>query len=181
MLIADDEERDYGNTEKVQKLRKQWEEDGFHVISMKDDFRTIYGDDVKKTGTFRWLEEFANPVNPPAAAAEQEAENAGVQYVMYLGTNGKDTNKPVFTEEEAMEKAREILVRHFGGYTLQEAKGGWKDGENLYQEYTLVIYLNDTTADKVHAAADELVEAFDQSSVMIQEIPSRTEFYSPAK
>ena len=80
-----------------------------------------------------------------------------------------------------MEKAREILVRHFGGYTLQEAKGGWKDGENLYQEYTLVIYLNDTTADKVHAAADELVEAFDQSSVMIQEIPSRTEFYSPAK
>ena len=181
MLIADDEERDYGNTEKVQKLRKQWEEDGFHVISMKDDFRTIYGDDVKKTGTFRWLEEFANPVNPPAAAAEQEAESAGVQYVMYLGTNGKDTNKPVFTEEEAMEKAREILVRHFGGYTLQEAKGGWKDGENLYQEYTLVIYLNDTTADKVHAAADELVEAFDQSSVMIQEIPSRTEFYSPAK
>jgi hypothetical protein len=165
MLIADDEERDYGNTEKVQKLRKQWEEDGFHVISMKDDFRTIYGDDVKKTGTFRWLEEFANPVNPPAAAAEQEAENAGVQYVMYLGTNGKDTNKPVFTEEEAMEKAREILVRHFGGYTLQEAKGGWKDGENLYQEYTLVIYLNDTTADKVHAAVWKIL--FDIGAVIL--------------
>jgi hypothetical protein len=28
---------------------------------MKDDFRTIYGDDVKKTGNFRWLEEFADP------------------------------------------------------------------------------------------------------------------------
>jgi hypothetical protein len=25
---------------------------------MKDDFRTIYGDNVKKTGTFRWMDEF---------------------------------------------------------------------------------------------------------------------------
>ena len=28
---------------------------------MKDDFRTIYGDDVVKTGSFHWLEEFADP------------------------------------------------------------------------------------------------------------------------
>ena len=61
MLIADDEERDYGNTEKTQSLRQKWEESGYHVISMKDDFRTIYGDDVKKTGSFHWLEEFADP------------------------------------------------------------------------------------------------------------------------
>ena len=27
---------------------------------MKDDFRTIYGDDVVKTGVFHWLEEFAD-------------------------------------------------------------------------------------------------------------------------
>lgn len=60
MLIADDEERDYGNTEKAQGLREKWEAAGYHVISMKDDFRTIYGDDVKKTGTFHWLEEFAD-------------------------------------------------------------------------------------------------------------------------
>jgi hypothetical protein len=25
---------------------------------MKNDFRTIYGDEVKKTGSFRWPEEF---------------------------------------------------------------------------------------------------------------------------
>ena len=60
MLIADDEERDYGNTEKAQGLREKWEAAGYYVISMKDDFRTIYGDDVKKTGTFHWLEEFAD-------------------------------------------------------------------------------------------------------------------------
>ena len=70
MLIADDEERDYGSTEKTLPLREKWEESGYHVISMKDDFRTIYGDDVKKTGTFRWLEEFADRDEPEATGEE---------------------------------------------------------------------------------------------------------------
>ena len=185
MLIADDEERDYGNTEKVQPLKEKWEASGYHVISMKDDFRTIYGDDVVKTGSFRWLEEFADREEPaaeetqPAEEAEEEASGQeDVQYVLYLGTNDKDTNKPVFTQAEALEQAKEILIRHFGGYTIQEAQGGWIDSGKKYQEYTLVIYLSDTTPDKVHAAADEMIETFRQSSVLIQENPTRTEFYA---
>ena len=73
MLIADDGERDYGSTEKTLPLREKWEESGYHVISMKDDFRTIYGDDVKKTGTFRWLEEFADRDEPEATGEEPAA------------------------------------------------------------------------------------------------------------
>ena len=57
MLIADDEERDYGNTEKTTKLGEEWKSAGYQVISMKDDFRTIYGDDVVKTGEFHWMDE----------------------------------------------------------------------------------------------------------------------------
>lgn len=107
------------------------------------------------------------------------AREAGdVQYVMYLGTNGKDTNEPVFTPEEAKSRAEEILIDHFGGYTLQEANGGWADDGTLYQEYTLVIYLSDTTREQVHAAADELIRVFDQSSVLIQANETQTEFYS---
>ena len=60
MLIADNEEQDYGNTEKAQKLREKWEANGYYVISMKDDFRTIYGEEVSKTGTFHWLEDLAD-------------------------------------------------------------------------------------------------------------------------
>ena len=187
MLIADDEERDYGNTEKVQPLKEKWEASGYHVISMKDDFRTIYGDDVVKIGTFRWLEEFADEGINVSAVEEQlsekpeepdTSEQADIQYVLYLGTNDKDTNKPVFTQAEALEQAKDILIRHFGGYTIQEAHGGWIDGETEYQEYTLVICLSDTTPEKVHAAADEMVEVFHQSSVLIQENPTRTEFYT---
>ena len=181
MLIADNEEQDYGNAEKVQPLKEKWEASGYHVISMRDDFRTIYGDDVKKTGVFHWLEDLAEDRTPAETAAEETAgEGTGdVQYVLYLGTNDKDTNKPVFTEAEAMEKLRDILIRHFGGYTVQEAKGGWVDEGTVYQEYTLVIYLSDTTLEKVHAAADEMIATFRQSSVLIQENPTRTEFYSP--
>lgn len=186
MLIADNEEQDYGNAEKVQPLKEKWEASGYHVISMRDDFRTIYGDEVKKTGTFHWLEDLAEervptevPAEEPAEApAAEEAADNSVQYVLYLGTNDKDTNTPVFTQAEAMEKAREILLRNFGGYTIQEAHGGWIGDGKEYQEYTLVIYLSDTTPEKVHAAADELISVFRQSSVLIQENPTKTEFYA---
>ena len=57
MLVADDGERDYGKPEKAQELSDKWEEAGFNVISMKNDFRTIYGEEVTKTGSFRWAEE----------------------------------------------------------------------------------------------------------------------------
>ncbi len=49
MLIADDEERDHANREKALDLKIQWKEAGYNVISMKDNFKTIYGDNVLKT------------------------------------------------------------------------------------------------------------------------------------
>ncbi len=49
MLIADDEDRDHANREKALQLGEQWREAGYHVISMRDDFKTIYGEGVQKT------------------------------------------------------------------------------------------------------------------------------------
>lgn len=109
----------------------------------------------------------------PAAQTQED-----VQYVLYLGTNDKDTNQPVLPEEAAKAKAEEILLDHFGGYTIQNANGGWIDGGTVYREYTLVIYLSDTTAEEVHAAADELIREFRQSSVLIQANRTATEFYA---
>ena len=48
MLIADDDEDDHANREKALKLGQQWKEAGYQVISMRDDFKTIYGENVKK-------------------------------------------------------------------------------------------------------------------------------------
>ena len=49
MLIADDDERDHANREKALALGEQWRAAGYHVISMRDDFKTIYGEGVVKT------------------------------------------------------------------------------------------------------------------------------------
>lgn len=102
-----------------------------------------------------------------------------VQYVMYLGTNDKDTNKPVYSEAECIEKAKEILVSYFDGYSIQTADGGWVgDDGTLYQEFTVVIQLSDTDLNMVHLAADELLEAFNQNSILIQMNETVTEFYA---
>ena len=99
--------------------------------------------------------------------------------MLYLGTNDKDTGKPVFTQAEALAKAREILMGHFPGFTIQEALSDWIAEDNSeQQEYTLMIYLTDNNEETVHAAADELAAAFNQKSVMIQKFPTTTEFYS---
>ena len=110
--------------------------------------------------------------------AKQPEESADIQYVLYLGTNEKDTNQPVFTPEEAKAQAEKILLDHFGGYTIQEANGGWIDGETVFTEYTLVIYLSDTDMKHVHAAADEMISTFRQRSVLIQANRTETEFYA---
>ena len=99
-------------------------------------------------------------------------------YVLFLGTNDKDTNQPVYSREESKARAKAILMKNFGNYTIQEAEGGWKNDDGTeYEEYTLVIYLNDTDLNSVHAVADELLKEFNQSAVLINADRVETEFY----
>jgi phosphoglycolate phosphatase-like HAD superfamily hydrolase len=52
MLVCDDLEREYGNSKKADKMRRDCAEYGWIPVSMRDDWKTIYGDGVtrKKTG-----------------------------------------------------------------------------------------------------------------------------------
>lgn len=49
MLIADDDVRDYGDPEAAAEKAKQWKSHGWEVISMKNDWKTIYGGKAEKT------------------------------------------------------------------------------------------------------------------------------------
>ena len=49
MLIADDDERDHANREKALSLKEEWIKNNYIVISMHDDFKTIYGEGVVKS------------------------------------------------------------------------------------------------------------------------------------
>lgn len=117
--------------------------------------------------------------NTATKPAPIEEKTYDIQYVMYLGTNDKDTYQPFGTPEEAKAKVDEVLTKHFEGFTIQEANGGWtNENGTVDHEYTVVILLSDTTLEKVHAAADDLIKAFNQSSVLIQANQTTTEFYS---
>ena len=48
MLLCDDTDRDYGNIKTAEKFRETCEKSGFKTVSMKDEFETIYGENVKK-------------------------------------------------------------------------------------------------------------------------------------
>ena len=49
MLVADDDVRDHADLAEGAKREAKWREAGYHVISMKNDFKTIYGNGVVKT------------------------------------------------------------------------------------------------------------------------------------
>ena len=51
MVLADDDEREYGDPEGAVQKRESYEKQGIVVISMRDDFKTIYGDGVMKVKT----------------------------------------------------------------------------------------------------------------------------------
>ena len=48
MLCCDDTERENGNVEKADKMRKTCEENGYTAVSMKNDWTTIYGEGVSR-------------------------------------------------------------------------------------------------------------------------------------
>ena len=78
MLIADDDQRDHANREKALALGDQWRQAGYHVISMHDDFRTIYGDGVAKT-------DFTFPVDTRALAEWQAGRTVSQEAVDAFG------------------------------------------------------------------------------------------------
>ena len=48
MLVADDDARDHASLAEATKREAKWRENGYTVISMKNDFKTIYGPEVQK-------------------------------------------------------------------------------------------------------------------------------------
>jgi phosphoserine phosphatase len=49
MLVADDDVRDHANLTEAASREAKWRQNGYTIISMKNDFKTIYGDGVEKT------------------------------------------------------------------------------------------------------------------------------------
>ena len=79
------------------------------------------------------------------------------------------------TEELSEESAKEIVKRAAGNAAVLESeeKEFLGEGGKTYTEPERKSY--------ALPAADELIQAFNQSSILIQTNPTKTEFYTPAK
>ena len=63
---------------------------GIGIISMREDFKTIYGDEGIKTGIVPNEGTGTAAPAPEMDGAGQTDQTGSVQYVLYLGTNGKE-------------------------------------------------------------------------------------------
>lgn len=104
------------------------------------------------------------------------------QYVMYVGTNDKDTYKSEISVDEAKNIVDEICLKHFDGYTIQDAVGSWKDetGTSTH-ENTIVCYFDNADKQTVYAVANEVIKKLNQNTVLIETDNVKTEYYSGGK
>ncbi len=123
-----------------------------------------------------------NKVSTPTAEPTVSAsdDDGTVQYVMYVGTNDKDTYKREISTEEAKEMVDSVCLKYFAdGYTMQEATGAWTDEKNnITHEYTLVCYFDGADKETVHKAADELIERLNQNSILIESNTIDIDYYT---
>ncbi|WP_248922024.1 HAD family hydrolase [Olsenella intestinalis] len=78
MLMCDDTTRDWGELDKAQSMKESCEKNGWHAVSERDEWKTIFGDGVSLDEGWTWSSEQAGPnrsqsENPAAASMEQAA------------------------------------------------------------------------------------------------------------
>lgn len=78
MLMCDDTTRDWGELDKAQSMKESCEKNGWHAVSERDEWKTIFGGDVSLDEGWTWSSEQAGPnrsqsENPAAASMDQAA------------------------------------------------------------------------------------------------------------
>ena len=113
------------------------------------------------------------------ANAPEADTGKSVQYVMYVGTNDKDTYKMEMSHEEARNIVDQVCLKYFEGYTLQDATGAWTDETGaITHEYTLVCYFDFADKATVYKAADDVIKALNQNTILIEENEITIDYYS---
>ena len=151
-LVADDDVRDYGNPEKGKALRKQWEDLGYNVISMRDDWKTIYGEDVIKTGSFHWLEDYADDMKQ-LKAIYLGVDNYGAEEV------NKDT-KEAF-QYRFLVAGKEVLLGIDSGEQNENGEYEYPVQNVLKEQYPFEITVKGDTVVSAREIREDGIPAFD--------------------
>ncbi len=100
------------------------------------------------------------------------------KYILYIGTNDKDTYKQEIPTEEADRIIKEISSKYVEGYTAFRANGGWVDEKGiLTQEVTLVYEYADVSEETIRAIMDELLIQLNQNAILVEREDVSMQYY----
>lgn len=112
--------------------------------------------------------------NEAGAISFQETD----RFVLYIGTNDKDTNEALISVDEARKIVDDISQRYTDGFTSLSAEGHWNSPQDIWvSEDTLVYIYYAISEDQVADIADEIIVALNQYSVMIERGAQYSAYY----
>lgn len=105
---------------------------------------------------------------PSASALPFETTEQG-KYVLYIGTNDKDTYTQQIPLDEAEQIVNEICSKYVEGYTVQQAEGGWVDESGILTEEQTLVYSFDTVREEdLVSIMDEVLVQLNQASILVE-------------
>ena len=111
-----------------------------------------------------------------------ENEAGTVQYVMYVGTNDKDTYSQIISTEEAKNIIDDICFKYLEGYTIQDAVGSFVDETGTAtHESTIACYFDGADESTIYKIADEVIETLNQNTVLIEKTYIEMDYYGGAE
>ena len=90
------------------------------------------------------------------------------KYTIYIGLNDKNTYEQIISTEDGIHTVNGLCIRYVDGYTMQTAKGGWKDEkEILTEENTLIYSFYEVTDEQVMQIMDDVLKELNQNSILV--------------
>lgn len=122
---------------------------------------------------FLWL-------RPDAKSGGQlDFDKPQAQYVIYIGTNDKDTYKQIIPTDKARDIVNSICAKYVEGYTETDARGGWVDESGtLTKENTLVYSFNGVKEKQITTIMKEALKALNQNSILVERRDCASAYYS---
>lgn len=103
----------------------------------------------------------------------------GEKYILYIGTNDKDTYTQIISTDDARDMVNRICAKYTGGYTASDARGGWVDEtDTLTQENTLVYEFYDITEEQLTQIMDDVLRELNQNSILVERREAVYSYYS---
>ncbi len=109
---------------------------------------------------------------------EEELQEEGVKYTMYIGLNDKNSYIQEISTEEAEQMVTQIALQYVDGFTQTTSKGAYKDEAGVVTyENSLVFSFYDATEEQMKNIMDDVLEDLNQNSVLIERENVNYEFY----